>query len=208
MADEKRSQAEEQADVEEPQEEKKEVQKEKQEEQSSESRIDDKLKELEEKYKKQLAGLDRRNSELENQIEEMQKEKMSEKEKAQFELEKAKKEREQIEVEAKNYRVGLLKAQSINEAELPSEAAEFITAEDEDGIKEQIARLKDFLDKNFKSREEYLSKFGKGTPPKSGNSPERKIEDYNEDELQALAKTNPKKLDELIEEQRQRKSVK
>jgi len=203
MAEEKQQSAEEQAEVKEP--EKKEE--EKQEEKSPESQIDAKFKEIEERYKKQLDGLNRRNSELENTLNEMKKEKMSEKEKAQFELQEARKERERIEAEAKQYRVGLLKAQAINEAGLTSEAAEFITAEDEEEIREQLARFKDFLDKSFKSREEYLGRFGKGTPPKSGDSADRKIEDYTEKELEALAKTNPKKLDDLIYEQRIRLGI-
>ena len=211
MAEEKHPQSEESAEVkEEPK------QEEKQEEQSSESRIDDKLKELDEQYQKQIAGLHRRNSELENSLKEMQREKMSEKEKAQADLEEAIKKREQIEVESKNYRVGYLKARAINEAGLSSDATEFIhvdiESDDEDILKEEIqknvAKFKDFLDKTFKTREEYLSKFGKGTPPKGGDSPEKDANDYTEEELANMAKTNPAKLDEIINKQTERASVK
>jgi len=57
------------------------------------------------------------------------------------------------------------------------------------------------------SVESEIAKRFKGDPPKSGDPTKKKIEEYTEDELAALEKTNPIKLDELIAEQNIRHKV-
>ena len=151
MADEQ-VQAEEQVQVEEP---------------KVEQELDSKLVELEEKYKKELAGLNKRNSELEKKVKLTEQEKMTEAEKLEAERKELQAEKDSI----KRERINLQIIKELASVGLPADFANRISGETEDEIKADVKALNKYLDtRAHELSEAEIAKRLKGENPKGGDA--------------------------------------
>jgi len=160
------------------------------------------LDEMQERFKKETSGLNRRNSELERKLEEAEKEKMSEQERLEYEKKQWETEREKARQEAEEYRIGLLREKKVHEAGLGPEAVDLLTGKDEESIDKQIAYFKTLVDKRVKEQleQEISQRFPNRQKPKAGgDSGELTYEDMmnmSEDEVKALG---TEKVNEIVQ---------
>lgn len=126
----------------------------------------EKLKsELEERYKKEIAGLNKRNSELEGKVKKTELEKMSEAERIEAERKELEAEKQTI----KQQKIDLMVAKELANSGLPEEFAKRISGETEDEIKADVKWLKDFLtSKAHELSEGEIAKRLAGDTPKGG----------------------------------------
>lgn len=122
--------------------------------------------ELSAEYKKEIAGLNRRNSELERERDELAKEKMGTEERLEYE-------RQQTEAARRGYeemQASLLRRDIASEFELSSEAASFLTGSDEETIRQNAERLKATIDKETQKGvdQEVTRRFGSAKKPQGG----------------------------------------
>lgn len=121
--------------------------------------------ELEERYKKEIAGLNKRNSELEGKVKKTEMEKMSEAERIEAERRELEAEKQAI----KQQKIDLMVARELASSGLPEEFAKRISGETEDEIKADVKWLKDFLtSKAHELSEGEIAKRLGGEPPKGG----------------------------------------
>ena len=125
--------------------------------------------ELEERYKKEIAGLNKRNSELEGKVKKTELEKMSEAERIEAERKELEAEKQTI----KQQKIDLMVAKELANSGLPEEFAKRISGETEDEIKADVKWLKDFLTTKAHelSQGEIAKRLG-GEPPKGGQKTE------------------------------------
>lgn len=137
------------------------------EEQTTEQTADDKIKALEEKFKKEISGLNRKNSELEKEKRELERAKLSEEEKLLAEKEDLKAEIESLEVVKK----AAIVAQNLFKAGLPAELTERVKGETEEEIIADIQELETFINQEAEKRAEKIinSRLG-GEAPKAGSN--------------------------------------
>ncbi len=127
----------------------------------------DKLVELEEKYKKELAGLNKRNSELEKKVKLTEQEKMTEAEKLEAERKELQAEKDSI----KREKINLQIIKELASVGLPADFANRISGENEDEIKADVKALNKFLDERAHERSEAeIAKRLKGDNPKGGDT--------------------------------------
>ena len=151
MADEQ-VQAQEQVQVEEP---------------KVEQELDSKLVELEEKYKKELAGLNKRNSELEKKVKLTEQEKMTEAEKLEAERKELQAEKDSI----KREKINLQIIKELASVGLPADFANRISGETEEEIKADVKALNKYLDtRAHELSEAEIAKRLKGDNPKGGDT--------------------------------------
>lgn len=161
--------------------------------------VSEKINEVEERYKKEISGLNRRNSDLEKKLEQEQLKGKSEAEKIEIERQRAIEEAAAAKSEAEQYRIGLLREKLIHEAGLTPNDSVLITAPDEDGIKKQVDYLKQH-DKEVADRavETVRKEWFGGGKPNAGNTDKKLTYDdlvkMPEEELQKL----PAKFTEQI----------
>ena len=125
--------------------------------------------ELEERYKKEIAGLNKRNSELEGKVKKTELEKMSEAERIEAERKELEAEKQTI----KQQKIDLMVAKELANSGLPEEFAKRISGETEDEIKADVKWLKDFLTtKAHELSEGEIAKRLGGEPPKGGQKTE------------------------------------
>jgi len=134
--------------------------------------IEKRLAELESKYTKETAGLNKRNSELENKLKTIEREKMTEAEK----LDAMRKEVEEEKQAARREKTEFLKLKHLANAGLPEDFAKRVSGESEDDIKTDVASLKEFVESlaHKLSDSELAKKLG-GTSPKGGETGNAKI---------------------------------
>ena len=121
--------------------------------------------ELEERYKKEIAGLNKRNSELEGKVKKTELEKMSEAERIEAERKELEAEKQTI----KQQKIDLMVAKELANSGLPEEFAKRISGETEDEIKADVKWLKDFLtSKAHELSEGEIAKRLAGDTPKGG----------------------------------------
>jgi len=126
----------------------------------------DKLVELEEKYKKELAGLNKRNSELEKKVKLTEQEKMTEAEKLEAERKELQAEKDSI----KRERINLQIIKELASVGLPADFANRISGETEDEIKADVKALNKYLDtRAHELSEAEIAKRLKGDIPKGGD---------------------------------------
>ena len=125
--------------------------------------------ELEERYKKEIAGLNKRNSELEGKVKKAEQEKMTEAERIEAERKELEAEKQTI----KQQKIDLMVAKELANSGLPEEFAKRISGETEDEIKADVKWLKDFLTTKAHelSQGEIAKRLG-GEPPKGGQKTE------------------------------------
>ena len=125
--------------------------------------------EQEERYKKEIAGLNKRNSELEGKVKKTELEKMSEAERIEAERKELEAEQQTI----KQQKIDLMVAKELANSGLPEEFAKRISGETEDEIKADVKWLKDFLTTKAHelSQGEIAKRLG-GEPPKGGQKPD------------------------------------
>ena len=125
--------------------------------------------ELEERYKKEIAGLNKRNSELEGKVKKTELEKMSEAERIEAERKELEAEKQTI----KQQKIDLMVAKELANSGLPEEFAKRISGETEDEIKADVKWLKDLLTSmaHELSEGEIAKRLG-GEPPKGGQKTE------------------------------------
>lgn len=142
-------------------------------EEKTEINTDDKLKEMEERWKKEIAGLNRRNSELQKTLEEKELEKLNEEDKAKEQLRRAQEDKERIETEIKELNKSRLVDKYLHESNLPTNLAKRINGEDEETIQADVKDLVDFINAEVEKRAEATinERLG-GQPPKSGATPD------------------------------------
>lgn len=121
------------------------------------------IEQLETQYKAELAGLNRRNSELEKALKEKEREKLDETARARAELDDIIKEQEL----AKKETVALRKSARVLEAGLPAHVAQWISADTDDTICEEISSFKALVDEvaTAKYKDEIARKFGSTAAP-------------------------------------------
>jgi hypothetical protein len=125
--------------------------------------------ELEERYKKEIAGLNKRNSELEGKVKKTELEKMSEAERIEAERKELEAEKQAI----KQQKIDLMVAKELANSGLPEEFAKRISGETEDEIKADVKWLKDFLtSKAHELSEGEIAKRLGGEAPKGGQKPD------------------------------------
>ena len=133
----------------------------------------DKLVELEERYKKELAGLNKRNSELEKKVKATEAEKMTEAERLEAERKELQAEKDAI----KREKINLQIVKELASVGLPADFANRISGETEDEIKADAKALKDFLDKKaHELSEAEIAKRLKGEVPKGGETKKKLTE--------------------------------
>ena len=125
--------------------------------------------ELEERYKKEIAGLNKKNSELEGKVKKTEQEKMTEAERIEAERKELEAEKQTI----KQQKIDLMVAKELANSGLPEEFAKRISGETEDEIKADVKWLKDFLTTKAHelSQGEIAKRLG-GEPPKGGQKPD------------------------------------
>ncbi len=125
----------------------------------------DKLVELEEKYKKELAGLNKRNSELEKKVKLTEQEKMTETERLEAERKELQAEKDAI----KREKINLQIIKELASVGLPQEFAKRISGTTEEEIEQDVLDLKSFLDKRaHELSESEIAKRLQGDTPKGG----------------------------------------
>ena len=121
--------------------------------------------ELEERYKKEIAGLNKKNSELEGKVKKTEQEKMTEAERIEAERKELEAEKQTI----KQQKIDLMVAKELANSGLPEEFAKRISGETEDEIKADVKWLKDFLtSKAHELSEGEIAKRLAGDTPKGG----------------------------------------
>ena len=111
------------------------------------------LKELGEQNKNLKAaqsGSDRMVSELKKELDELRKSSMSDKERIEYEKKLAEQDRLSFEREKAELAKERLKFKFIADAGIDSKIADFISADTEEGLKEQIAKLNEIIDAKIK----------------------------------------------------------
>lgn len=135
-------------------------------------KITDDFTEKLDSHKKQISGLDKRNSELENELKEERKSKLTDQEKAQQDLEDAKKETEREKQETARLKKERLIEKSVFDAGLPSEFAKRINGETEEEITKDVKAFKDFIEVEVnKLVEVEVNKRLGGKSPEGGETP-------------------------------------
>jgi hypothetical protein len=130
--------------------------------------IAQKTAEIAEQYKKELAGLNKRNSELEKKIKLTEQEKMTEAERLEAERKELQAEKDAI----KREKINLQIIKELASVGLPADFANRISGETEDEIKADVKALKEFLDKKaHELSEAEIAKRLKGDTPKGGQNP-------------------------------------
>jgi hypothetical protein len=154
-------------------------------------------KDIESRFKKEISGLNRRNSELEKELEEARKKEMSKEERLEFERKKV----EQMQSELTETRAGLLRSNIAAETGLGSKAIEFLTGSDEETIRDRAAKLKALIDlaSETKTKAEIEQRF-KSSPRPAGGSPSGELtyEDILGMDEDQLSKFNPKEIAAII----------
>jgi hypothetical protein len=119
------------------------------------------LKELSEQNKNLKAaqsGSDRMVSELKKELDELRKSSMSDKERIEYEKKLAEQDRLSFEREKAELAKERLKFKFIADAGIDSKIADFISAETEEGLKEQVAKLNAIIDAKVKPLQEEIAK--------------------------------------------------
>jgi len=142
--------------------------------QVEEPKVDSTIAELEERYKKELAGLNKRNSELEKKVKATEAEKMTEAERLEAERKELQAEKDAI----KREKINLQIIKELASVGLPADFANRISGETEDEIKADVKALNKFLDERAHERSEAeIAKRLKGEVPKGGESKKKLSED-------------------------------
>ena len=125
-----------------------------------------------EEQKKQIAGLDRTNSDLQKKLEEEKLSKLDEKTRADEELKKAREERERVERETEQLKRDRLIEKSVFDAGLPGEFAKRINGQTEDEISKDVKAFTGFIEAEVNKRVEVeVNKRLGGTSPEGGETP-------------------------------------
>jgi len=122
--------------------------------------------------KKEIAGLNRKNSEYEKAIQAKELEKLSEKERAEAELEIKRKEKEQLDNEIKNLSRSRVVDKVLFENNIPPDFADRIKGETEEEIIKDVKMFNDYINKIVEERKtkEINTALG-GRAPVAGNTP-------------------------------------
>ena len=126
--------------------------------------------------KKEIAGLNRKNSEYEKAIQAKELEKLSEKERAEAELEIKRKEKEQLDNEIKNLSRSRVVDKVLFENNIPPDFADRIKGETEEEIIKDVKALNDYINKLVEERKtkEINAALG-GRAPVAGNTAGKQI---------------------------------
>lgn len=110
--------------------------------------------EVEKRFKTEINGLNRRNSELEKKLEEMEKAKMSEKERVEYDLQKAKEEAEKARREAHEFQLARTRLEKLFASGLDADAADFVGGATPEEIEGRIKKLNDYIERRASARVE------------------------------------------------------
>lgn len=156
--------------------------------------------EFENKYKSEIAGLNRKNSELSNELTQKSKEVESEKqkglsdlEKMQLELDQVKKSQMQAEKDALVARNTASAKDLLREAELSPDFVEFLNVEDIEKMNSGIDQLKGLADTMKKTFAQEFAKSNGQSAPKTGVLPlsdKKKQSDFDVKEASQYVKEN------------------
>jgi hypothetical protein len=125
-------------------------------------------KELEEKYKSEIAGLNRKTNELQKALKEKELEGKSEAEQA----EALRLEKEQIQKEIAELNRGRLIDKQLDSAGLPLDFAKRITGADESSIETDVKEFGEYIEKiALQKAEKIINERLGGAPPESGSNP-------------------------------------
>jgi len=132
------------------------------------------IEDVKEKFKTEISGLNRRNSELEKELRKKDLEKLSEKERIQAELDEARAEKDRIEHEAREIVRGRNVDKALYDAGLSQEFAKRIIGDDEESIKADVKKLKEFMSAEInKGIEAEVNKRLAGKAPETGGPVEK-----------------------------------
>ena len=135
--------------------------------------IKEEVEKIQEQSKNEIAGLNRRNSELENKIKEAEKAKMTEEERLKTELEEARTEKERIEKETQELTRARIVDKTLFDAGLPQEFAKRVNGNDEESILADVTAFQEFINNEAEKRAESIinERLG-GKAPKAGDLPD------------------------------------
>jgi hypothetical protein len=122
---------------------------------------DEQLKKMNEtitQLKSAQSGSDRMVTELRKENDELKKAQMTDKERSEYEKKLAEQDRHSLEREKQELAKERLKFKFIADAGVDSQIAEFLNADSEDGLKEQVAKIQSVIDKQVKPLQEKVAK--------------------------------------------------
>ncbi len=126
--------------------------------------------------KKEIAGLNRKNSEYEKAIQAKELEKLSEKERAEAELEIKRKEKEQLDNEIKNLSRSRVVDKILFENNIPPDFANRIKGETEEEITKDIKMFNDYINKIVEERvTKQVNEKLSGRAPVAGNTAGKQV---------------------------------
>lgn len=127
---------------------------------------------LEDKFKTEIAGLNKANTKLQKDLEAKELEKLDEKTKAQKELELANQEKEKVLKETEDLKRQRTIEKAIFDAGLPQEFAKRINGQEEKEIAKDVKAFTDFIEVEVNKRVEVeVNKRLGGKTPQSGDAP-------------------------------------
>lgn len=109
---------------------------------------------IEKRFKTEINGLNRRNSELEKKLEEAEKAKMTEKERAEFDLKRAKEEADKARREAQEFQLERTRLERLYAAGLDADAAGFVGGGTPEEIDERVKKLNEYIERRASARVE------------------------------------------------------
>ncbi|MCP3685565.1 MAG: DUF4355 domain-containing protein [bacterium] len=133
------------------------------------------VQDMKEEFKKELSGLNRKNSELETEKKELERQGLEEKERTKLELEDVKEARLKEESELKSLRRIRVVENTLVDAGLPLDLANRINGDLDEDIKADVTALKDWFQSAVEKEAEKITneRLG-GKPPVDGKMPEEK----------------------------------
>jgi vacuolar-type H+-ATPase subunit I/STV1 len=114
------------------------------------------VKEMETRFKKELAGLNKKNSELERALKDSELAKLTEAERLKAETEMLKAEKTKVEQETKQLTRARVIDKSLFDAGLPQDFAKRISGDNEESIAEDIKAFTDFINAEAEKRAEKI----------------------------------------------------
>lgn len=159
---------------------------------------------IEERYKKEISGLNRRNSELEKVMDDQKKAAMTKEEQLKYDLEK---ERSEITTLQANFAKEQNRAKATAKAlelGVPVEMLEPLNMESWDSVSEQIDKFKTVVDGlSSKFADEYAKSNGDKVK-RSAFDAGKSAKDYTADEVSSLYRTDPDKARAILAEIKQK----
>lgn len=155
-----------------------------------------------ETFKKEIDGLNRRNSALEKERDDLKKQSMSEKERADYELKEAREATERAKREAQEFQLERVRMKALIDAGLDPKDASLVGGASEEEILDRVKQLKERVDAlaNARVEAEVRKRFDSAGKPGGGDKPGSTLtwEDINKMSEAEIRKLPPETLDQFF----------